>query len=365
MSFDLDRALAQTVRAGASDLHLKVPSVPRVRVNGELKILSGHQPLWPDDTDAIKERILTSDLKRRQLAENGSADFSYWTEEARFRVSAFTQRGSASFVFRVIPAAPVAEDLGLPPVVASWADALRGLVVITGPTGAGKSSTSAALLELINERRSGHILTIEDPIEFLHTDRRAVVSQREIGLDAPSHQAALRSALRQDPDVIFLGEVRDEETAMTTLRAAETGHLVICTMHTGNAIETVQRFVDLFDGRQAGLARQILASTLVGVCSQRLLPGIDRGRVLNTEVLVNTARMRDLIAKSAPQDDLLRAIGEGDYYGMHTFDQSLMRKVYAGEVTMADAISYASDPHDFKLAMQTTLPEGVVERDSV
>ena len=360
MSFDLNTALRETVQAGASDLHLKVPSVPRVRINGELRILSGHAKLTPEDTQAIKEQVMVTELKRRQYEESGSADFSYYTEDARFRVSAFSQRGSVSFVFRVIPQAPVADELGLPLLVPSWADELRGLVMVTGPTGSGKSSTCAALIDMINNRRSCHILTIEDPIEYLYVDRRAVVCQREIGLDAANHHTALRSALRQDPDVIFIGEIRDEETAMTTLRAAETGHLVIATMHTSTAPETIQRFVDLFDGRQAGLARQVLASTLVGICSQRLLPGISGGRVLATETMVNSARVSEHIAKAAPANKLHTAIAEGEYYGMHTFDQDLMGKVRAGYVAMNDAVAYASDPHDFQLTMQTTPPgEGI------
>ena len=352
MSFALDKALSETVLAGASDLHLKVPSVPRVRIDGELRILSGHAPLRPEDTEAIRERVLTSELKRRQFEEVGSADFSYYTEDARFRVSAFSQRGSASFVFRVIPAAPVAEDLGLPETVTSWADAPRGLIVITGSTGVGKSSTCAAIIDLINQRRSCHILTIEDPIEYLYADRRAAVSQREIGLDASSPHAALRAAMRQDPDVIFVGEVRDEETAATTLRAAETGHLVLCTMHTGSAPETVQRFVDLFDERQAGLVRQVLASTLVGVCSQRLLPGVRGGRVLATEILVNSARVREQVAKGAPAAQLHKTIHEGEYYGMHTFDQSLFNLYNNGLVALRDALAVASHPHDFRLLLQ-------------
>ena len=354
--FELERALAETVRAGASDLHLKVPAAPRVRVDGQLRELAGQPPLRPEDTARVKEQVLTSELKRKQFSDYGSADLSYYTPEARFRVSAFSQRGSASFVFRVIPEAPVAEELGLPEVLPSWADAKRGLIVLTGPTGSGKSTTSAALLDLINRRHARHILTIEDPIEYLHRDRRAVVCQREIGLDAPTHHVALRAALRQDPDVILVGEVRDEETAATALRAAETGHLVLCTMHTISAPETVQRFVELFDTERAKLARQILASTLIGICSQRLLPSTRGGRLLNAEVLVNSARIRDLISEAADSIDLHRAIAEGEYYGMRTFDQDLIDKVRSGEVTLADASAYATDAHDFKLTLQTTEP---------
>ena len=353
MGFDLDSALADTVRTGASDLHLKVPAAPRIRVAGELIPLPGYDGLRPEDTAEVRSRVMRFEVKRRQFEETGSADLSYYTKEGRFRVSAFSQRGSASFVFRVVPTAPVAEDLGLPDVVLSWADAKRGLIVVTGPTGSGKSTTTAAILDLVNRRRSCHILTIEDPIEYLHGDRKAVVCQREIGLDAPTYHAALRAALRQDPDVILIGEVRDEETAMTALRAAETGHLVLCTMHTVNAPETVQRFIDLFGSRQAVLARQVLASTLVGVASQRLLPAAGGGRALNTEVLVNSSRIRDMISNASDHKEIHDAIAEGDYYGMHTFDQCLIGKVRSGEVTMDDAVAYATDGHDFKLALQT------------
>jgi twitching motility protein PilT len=354
VAFDLDSALAETVRAGASDLHLKVPSAPRIRVHGTLVELTGWEKLTPEDTGHVREQVVTNDLKRRQLAENGSTDLSYFTQHGRFRVSAFSQRGSSSFVFRVVPAAPDFSQLGLPEVIPTWADALRGLVVITGPTGSGKSTTSASIIDIVNHRRSCHVLTIEDPIEYLHVDNKSIVCQREIGLDAPAYHIALRAALRQDPDVILIGEVRDEETAMTALRAGETGHLVLCTMHTVNAPETIQRFIDLFGDHQVGLARQVLAGTLVGISSQRLLPGTNGGRVLNAEVLVNTARVRDMIANGADQKELHDAIAEGEYYGMKTFDQDLMDQVRSGRVTMEDAIAYASNAHDFKLAMQTT-----------
>jgi twitching motility protein PilT len=354
VAFDLDSALAQSVAAGASDLHVKVPSVPRMRVDGVLVDLPGSEPLEPPDTARVKEQVLTTEVKQRQFDEIGSTDISYFTPEARYRVSAFLQRGSASFVFRVVPTAPDVSELGLPSVIPAWADAMRGLVVVTGPTGSGKSTTVAAIIDIVNRRRSCHVLTIEDPIEYLHTDNKAVVCQREIGLDAPTYHVALRAALRQDPDVIVIGEVRDEETAMTALRAAETGHLVLSTMHTVNATETVQRFIDLFGDRQAGLARQVLASTLIGISSQRLLPGANGGRVLNAEVLVNSARVRDMIAGEVDQKEIQAAISEGDYYGMQTFDQDLMTKVREGLVTVEDAIAYATDAHDFKLALDTS-----------
>jgi twitching motility protein PilT len=351
MGFDLDAALARTIELGASDLHLKVPSRPRVRVAGELRDLEGTDPLGPEDTAAVRDHVLRSEIKRRQYEELGSADLSYHTPDARFRVAAFTQRSSASFVFRSIPDAPDAQALGLPNVITSWADALRGLVVVTGPTGSGKSTTCAALLDLINQRRSCHILTIEDPIEYLHADNRALICQREIGTDAPDYHEALRAALRQDPDVVLIGEVRDEQTAMTALRAAETGHLVLCTMHTINASETVQRFVDLFGASRSLLARQMLASTLVGISSQRLVPDLGGGLTLNAEVLVNTSRVRDLIADGSLQKELNQAVAEGDYYGMRTFDQCLLALLRDGRVSREQAMAFATSPHDFKLML--------------
>jgi len=352
MGFDLDTALADTIRIGASDLHLKVPSAPRVRVAGRLMALPRRESLSPEDTLAVKEQVMPSEIKIREFEQNGSSDFSYFNGTGRFRVSAFSQRGSASFVFRVIPGAPDAERLGLPPTVMSWADAMRGLVVITGPTGAGKSTTCAALLDRINRKRACHILTIEDPIEFLHPDHQAMVCQREIGLDAPNYHVALRAALRQDPDVIMIGEVRDEETAMTALRAAETGHLVVCTMHTIDAAETVQRFVDLFGEHRAPLARQMLSATLVGVCSQRLIPASPESMVLNAEVLVNSSRIRDLITEGGAPNHMHIAIRQGGYYGMRSFDQSLLELVVSGAVTEAQAMDYATNGHDFKLALE-------------
>ena len=356
MAFDLDTALETALALGASDLHVKVPAVPRVRIAGRLRELEGFPAISPEDTQAVMDRVLVSEQKRAIFQEAGAVDLSYFTSHGRFRVAAFTQRGSASFVFRAIPAAPATETLGLPPTVLSWADELRGLIVVTGPTGAGKSTTGAALVDRVNQTRPMHILTIEDPIEYLHPDNKSIITQREIGLDAPTYHVALRAALRQDPDVILIGEVRDEETAMTALRAAETGHLVLCTMHTINAAETVQRFIDLFGERQALLARQMLSATLVGICSQRLVPGTGGGLTLNAEVLVNSSRVRDLIANGS-QTELDKAVKEGDYYGMRTFDQCLLSHVRAGTVTRSDALAYSTNQHDFRLMLEAEPPD--------
>src|SRR3954449_3976002 len=275
MAFDLDAILNEAVSAGASDIHLKAPAEPRMRLAGELLPMGTHAPIEVGGAEELKNQILRSELKKQMYESRGSADLSYHTNSGRFRVAVLSHRGTPGFIFRVIPEAPEAQLLGLPPLVLSWSAAREGLVVVTGPTGSGKSTTSAALLRIINETRPCHIVTIEDPIEFLHTDRRALVTQREIGLDADNYASALRSALRADPDVILIGEVRDEETAMTALRAAETGHLVICTIHTSGAAESIQRFVELFGERNEHVARELLAASLIGVVSQRLLPASD------------------------------------------------------------------------------------------
>ena len=350
MAVDLDRILNQAVAAGASDIHLKSPAEPRMRVSGELVPMDSHPPVTSADAEELKDQILKSELKKQLYETRGSADLSYHTDSGRFRVAVISHRGMPGFIFRVIPEAPEATLLGLPPLVLSWSAAREGLVVVTGPTGSGKSTTSAALLRIINETRPCHIITIEDPIEFLHTDRRALVTQREIGLDADSYPGALRAALRADPDVILIGEVRDEETAITALRAAETGHLVVCTMHTTGASETIQRFAELFTERTPTLARQMLSSTLVGIVSQRLVPRSGGGLILNAEAMLNSDRMRDAIAKGST-GEIHQVIAEGEYYGMQTFDQDLMEKVRDGSIDRDQAVSYAVSPHDFKLRL--------------
>ncbi|MFN8174938.1 MAG: PilT/PilU family type 4a pilus ATPase [Solirubrobacteraceae bacterium] len=361
MPFVLDGALGAAVDAGASDVHLKVGARPRARVDGELTDLADLPTFTSDDAAAVSAAVLTTDGKREDLAAHGAADLSYSTADARFRVSAFALRGQNSFVFRIVPSAPDASGLGIPEVVLSWASAPRGLIVVTGPSGMGKSTTCAALINGVNRTRDCHIVTIEDPVEYLHDDDRALISQREIGVDAPTYQDGLRAALRQDPDVILVGEVRDAATADTALRAAETGHLVLCTMHTSDAPDTVQRFLALFSDQAAELARRTLASALVGVVSQRLVPARDGGRALAAEVLVNTTRIADLIGQAAPGSDISSAIAEGDYYGMRTFDQSLLELVRAGEVEAERASEFASSPHDFRLMLGGSGPQRLGE----
>lgn len=355
MAFDLDSALARAHALGASDLHIKVPSVPRVRVGGVLERLPGVDPITPAQTDDLMRQVLTSDVKRRQFEDRGAVEVSYFTPEARFRASVFSQRGSVALVFRLITEAPTPDGLGIPDVALDWSRTNHGLVIVGGPTGSGKSTTSAVIIRRINEERACHIITIEDPIEYLHPDIEALVSQREIGVDAPSFHDALRSALRQDPDVILIGEVRDEETAMTALRAAETGHLVFCTIHTSGAAESVQRFVELFGERNEHVARELLAASLVGVISQRLVPGTHGRLLLNTDVLIATARVQDMLREEAPASVLQHAMTEGSFYGMRTFDQDLTEKVHAGAIEEKTAQAYAVNPQDFKLMLQGSL----------
>src|SRR4051794_21266798 len=349
--FDLDTALAETVELGASDLHVKPGCAPRVRIEGELNELNGYGAVTRDALLNVGQSVLTSDAKREILEKEGSADLSYDAPCGRFRATAFRQRGGTSYIFRTIPDAPDFDELGLPEVVLTWTGAPQGLVIITGPTGSGKSTTSAAMLRRINEGRSCHIVTVEDPIEFVHHDAKALVSQREIGADAPSFGRALKAALRQDPDVILIGEIRDEDTAMTALRAAETGHLVFATLHTRGAADTIARLMELFAGRGTGLGRQMLAASMVGIISQRLIRGKDGRRRLNAEVLVNTARMRECLTDGAESSEIQQIMAEGDYYGMQTFDQSLLDLVAREEVMAAEATAMAINPHNFRLEM--------------
>jgi twitching motility protein PilT len=355
VSLDLDAALAEANALGASDLHVKVPSRPRVRIDGVLKPLPDSAPVTPADTEQLLHQVLPTEAKRAQYEQRGAVEVSYYTNEARFRASVFSQRGSVALIFRLITEAPTPDGLGIPDTVLSWAREKQGLVIVGGPTGSGKSTTSAVVIRLINQERSCHIVTIEDPIEYLHPDLEALVSQREIGVDASTFHDALRSALRQDPDVILVGEVRDEETAMTALRAAETGHLVFCTIHTSGAAESIQRFVELFGERNEHGARELLAASLIGVVSQRLIPGVDGRLVLNPDVLVATARVRDMLREAAPASVLSEAMIEGGYYGMRTFDQDLTDKVKDGVIDEKTALAFATNPQDFKLMLQGSL----------
>jgi twitching motility protein PilT len=354
MAFDLQRALHAVVERGGSDLHLKVPSQPLVRLQGALTPIDGTEPLSPADTERVLREMLTASERLAEFARDGEIDFSYTVRGlARFRVNAFRQRGSISIACRVVPFdIRSADDLGLPEVVTTLAKEPRGIIVVTGTTGSGKSTTLAAMVDHINRTFPKNIVTIEDPIEYLHRDQSSVVHQREIGFDTTSFSQALRRVLRQDPDVILIGEMRDEETVGTALSAAETGHLVLSTLHTIDAVETVNRIIDFFPPHHHQQVRAMLAGSLRGVISQRLVPTVDGGRAPACEVLTMTGRVRDLISNPAETSKLGEVIAEGSYYGMQTFDQALLKLYEAGTITMEEALKAATHPHDFKLLVQ-------------
>jgi twitching motility protein PilT len=351
--FDLKEALHYVVHNEGSDLHLKVDARPLARIHGRLAALEQSEPLGRDDTDRVlREMLATHPEKVTEFETNNEVDFSYAIEGlARFRVNAFRQRESTSIAARVIPfAVRTVAALGLPPVISELADEERGLILLTGTTGSGKSTTLAAIIDHINEHKARHIVTIEDPIEYLHTDRNSIINQREVGMDTESFSRAMRRVLRQDPDVILIGEMRDEETVRTALSAAETGHLVLSTVHTLDASESVNRIIDFFPPHEQNQARAMLAGTLKGVVSQRLVPTPDgNGRVCVCEILRMTGRARDMITNPEETGRLREVIVEGEYYGMQTFDQALLRHYQAGRVSMEDALRTASSPHDFKL----------------
>jgi twitching motility protein PilT len=350
--FDLQAALRRVIETEGSDLHLKVPSRPLIRTHGILEAIPDTDPLGPDDTEMVFKEMLKEEFKLNEFGQENEVDFSYAVPGlARFRVNAFRQRGVISLVCRAIPhTIRTVDELALPPVISELANEERGIILVTGTTGSGKSTTLAAMIDEINRSQSKHIVTIEDPIEFLHRDKLSIINQREVGSDTTSFKRALRRVLRQDPDVILVGEMRDEETVSTALSAAETGHLVFSTLHTVDAPETVNRIVDFFPPHQHQQARAMLAGTLKGVISQRLVRTPDgRGRVATCEILRMTGRVRDMIMNPEETGRLTEVIFEGEYYGMQTFDQALLKHVQAGRVSMEEALRAATHPHDFKL----------------
>jgi twitching motility protein PilT len=353
MSFDIDAALTYVVEREGSDLHVKVDSPPVARVHGDLWALKSSGPLTPEDTEGALKHI-AGEEQVREFEETGEADFSYQLEGvSRFRVNAFRQRGAVSIALRAIPfQVRTIDDLGLPEVVRRLAEEPRGIILLTGTTGSGKSTTLAAMIDHINSTRARHIVTLEDPIEYLHKDKLSIINQREVGSDTESFAKAMRRVLRQDPDAILIGEMRDEETVRTALSAAETGHLVLSTLHTLDATETINRIIDFFPPHLQQQARVMLSATLKGAISQRLVPRIDReGRVAVSEVMVVTGRIQDLILNPEETGRITEVIGEGDYYGMQTFDQALLGYVTSGVVSEEVAMETASSPHDFKLML--------------
>ena len=354
--FEIDAALRRLVEANGSDLHLKVGAAPLMRVNGELAPIPDESALRSEDTERVVDQILPSEEHRAEFASDGEVDFAYAiVGVGRFRVNAFRQRGTVSLVMRSIPTKiKTADELGLPPVVSELAEEKRGIILLTGTTGSGKSTTLAAIIDHINRARAEHIVTIEDPIEFLHHDKSSILNQREVGSDTVSFGRALRRVLRQDPDVILIGEMRDEETVHTALSAAETGHLVLSTLHTIDAPETVNRVVDFFPPHQQQQIRSILAGVLRGVISQRLLPRLEGGRVAAVEVMVNNSRIADLIREQTPEE-IPDAIAEGQFFDMQTFTQALIELVVAGEIDREVAANASTNRHDFMVSLDQAL----------
>ncbi|MEP6892511.1 MAG: PilT/PilU family type 4a pilus ATPase [Gaiellaceae bacterium] len=350
---ELVSLLEQVVASGASDVHLKLGQPPVIRMDGELEPLPDHQPLGEGDLDDVLEAITAISPRRREsFEETGDLDiaFSHPTLP-RFRVNGFRQRGAISFAFRVIPSEiPSFDQLHLPPGVRRLAGEHRGLILVTGATGSGKTTTLAAMLDHINRTRRQHIVTVEDPIEILHADRGCIVNQREIGLDTVSFEQALRRVLRQDPDIILIGELRDTETAHTALQAAESGHLVFSTLHTIDAAESLGRMIEFFPPAKQQQIRSILAGTLRGVVSQRLIPSIAGGRVPAVEVMVTNARIQDLIRDNRP-DEITDAIDAGEYYEMQSFASSLIELVLDGSIERGVAANAATNRHDFLVAL--------------
>jgi len=345
-------ALAST---GGSDLHCKVGSAPRIRVDGRLRKLQV-PPLTAEDTRNMVAQVLPEDLVA-QFREIHEADFAFsLSGVGRFRVNTYVARGTDCLVFRrvAVGAQPMAE-LGIPEVVADLALEPRGLVLVTGPTGSGKTTTLASMVDLINTFREVNIITIEDPIEVLHSDKKSIISQREVRSDTLDFMNALRGAMRQDPDVILVGEMRDIETVRAALSAAETGHLVLATLHTVDAQDTINRIVDFFTPHEQAQVRATLSQTLRGIVSQRLVRRADgAGRALVAEVMINNGRIAEAIVDPASQPPILDLIGEGEYYKMQTFDQHLFQLVTSGEVKYDDALAIASRPHDLTVTLRNS-----------
>jgi twitching motility protein PilT len=348
----MEKIIQAAIERGASDLHIKAGDVFRARINGQLVPLT-KQRLTPEQTRAIALQLIANERDRARIDELQDYDTSWGIPGVgRFRVNLLKQRGSFMIVMRVIPIEiPTFEQLGLPGVLSDIASLERGLVLVTGATGSGKSSTQAAMLGYMNQQMRRHIVTLENPIEFLHSDINCSITQREVGLDTESFRDGLRAALRQDPDVILIGEMRDTESIDIALKAAETGHLVISTVHTRDAASTISRLVATFPPAEQQMVRIRLAESLQAVISQRLLPRVDgSGRVLAAEVMVVTGAIQDCIMDHERLGEMREHIAEGrTTYGMQTFDQALLELVRAGHVDYAVAKAAATSPSDFEL----------------
>ena len=355
---DIHDLLRFVVEHRGSDLHIQPDAAPSVRIDGSL-VGSGFPSMTERDCAQLAKAMMSED-QAAELARTGEVDFAYSESRAgrRFRVNVYRQLSGLGIAARLLPPVPFSfEALTLPDAVKGLAEHQRGLLLITGPTSAGKTTTAAAMINHINMTRPCHILTIEDPIEILHRNRRAIVSQREVGQSTADFATGVRAAMRQDPDVIFVGEIRDIETISAALQAAETGHLVLATLHTTDVVETINRIVDFYPAHQQKQVRSALGGSLVGVMTQRLLPKAGGGRAPALEIMVNNGRVRDCILDPDRTHDIHEIVAESGFYGMQTFNQSLIGLFKSGQVTLEDAKNATSNPHDFELALQR---EGVL-----
>lgn len=344
--------LEEIVRKNASDLHLQVGLPPMMRLDGALAPFPGYNPLNSEEVERLVFAILDDD-QQKILVKDKEFDFSFaFGDLGRFRVNAFHERGNLAASLRLIPnQIKTIAELGMPPVIQSFADFPRGLVLVTGPTGSGKSTTLAALIDKINSEKAQHIITIEDPIEFTHKSKRSAIVQREVHYDTYSFSAALRSSLRQDPDVVLIGEMRDLETISAAITIAETGHLVFATLHTNSASQSIDRMIDVFPPHQQPQVRSQLANIIQGICAQRLVPAIGGGRVVAAEVMVANPAIRNIIreGKSHQLDTIIQTGGD---QGMQTMDRTLVKLVQSGVVTYDDAREFAVDLVEFERLMR-------------
>jgi twitching motility protein PilT len=350
---EIDGLLKLMTDKGASDLHIKVASPPAIRLNARLVVLTELPKLTAEQTHMLAVGMMGPHEKG--LLENGNeVDFAYDLDGVgRFRVNVFRQRGNIGMTLRRVETERHSvEQLGLPPVIRTLADTPRGLILVTGTAGSGKTTTLASMIDHINNTREGHIVTIEDPIEVMHQDKRCIVNQREVGIDTESYAEALRHVVRQDPDVILIGEMRDFDTVSAAITAAEIGNLVFSTLHTIDATETINRVIDFFPPHQQQQIRLMLGSTLRGIVSLRLIPSIQGGLVPAVEVLVMTGTIREYIIDPEKTYMIRDAMEEGQYYGMQTFDQSLLSLYQSKRITLDDAVAYAHNAHDFKIRVR-------------